>query len=384
MIMGHYSRDDFTSRGGGDDAFFAAVESVEQEDQAVPLDALSEELLKALPKTMSGQMAKILRLSATERQQASPLDYSLASREIALRALSVSSQVCTSAGLVIECLADLTCPSAIAALEAPLGVRWRSNTISMLFAVICRMNLICYGSCNGLVAERRDLHGAGQTRDLSARVFAPRDYLHGAVALGRVADLLEAGKHRRATTMRRGAALLGMASIVHARSGEYARLSVKDVKPLYFDDGDECLSVTITMTKTNNSRIVNIDDPEVIQLLEPLRQAHADEPFFRSSTGLRLPTTEITHMLQQLGMLVVGQPASANILRKSATIGHKTLEERSVDLGQSDGSLTAEEYYLPDMRSVGKEALAATNEHARRRVAKRRLEAKKSEGSHWR
>jgi hypothetical protein len=374
-----FNRRNVAISGDGNDAFLASVESVEQKDQAVPLDPLSEALLKTLPKTMAGEMATILRLSAKDFCQANPLNYSLASREIALRALVVSSQVCRSAGLTIACLKDLSTTDAVAAIEAQLGVRWRSNTVSMLFAVICRMNSFCYGSCNGLVAERRDLHAGGEKRNLSERVFSPRDYQQGAVALGRIAELFEAATHRRATTMRRGAALLAMASVVHARSSEYARLNVENVNSLYFGPGDECLSVTVKMTKTNNSRIVNIHDPDIIELLEPLRQAPVGTPFFRSDKGSRLPYTEITHLLQQFGMLAVGQPASANIIRKSGTLGHKTLDERASLLGHGEKSRTAEEKYLPDMSDTGKEGVRKSNELARNRVAERRRCAKGSQ-----
>ena len=122
------------------------------------------------------------------------------------------------------------------------------------------------------------------------------------------------------------------------------------------------------MTKTNRERIVLIHDPRVIELVKPLLEADRDAPLFREE-GKRLDYSSIGLVLERTGLLATGQPASANIIRRSASLRRDGKEVKvGRKLGQR-GEKTAEDHYTPDCTRLALELLHAANNRSARTAA---------------
>lgn len=355
--------------------------------QAMELfDAPSEKLLLRLPHPLAAELRLVLRRTPTLADQMNPQGFAPAARQMLLLSVADICAARTAAGMATNSIADLGTLETIVAIEArlkpsaavPKKGNWGPIKAGMLLADVRKLVIFVHGACNAEIGRQQRKWSAQPKRSINHRVCSPEEYLAGATAIGVVARILQADGRVRGDTLARDAALLAFDACVHARLGELHQLDVKDIRSR-MERGKSFLSVTLRMTKTGRDRIIPINDPRVIALVIPLLDADKNAPLFREE-GKRLSYGSIGMILERTGTLATGQPASANIIRRSASLRFDGKEVRvGRKLGQQ-GEKTAEDHYTPDCTELALKLLHAANNKSA--LAGAKLRNQKSEDSY--
>ena len=332
-----------------------------------PFDMPSEKLLLRLPHSLAAELRLVLRKTPTLTNQMNPQGLAPAARQMLLLSVADICAARVAAGMATNSITDLGTLETIAAIKArlkpsaavPKKGSWGPIKAGMLLADARKLVIFVHGACNAEIGRQQRKWSAQPKRLINHRVCLPAEYLAGATAVGVVARILQADGRVRGDTLARDAALLAFDACVHARLGELHQLDVKDIRSRMVS-GKSLLSVTLRMTKTGRDRIVPISDPRVIELVIPLLDADKNAPLFREE-GKRLSYGSIAMVLERTSRLATGQPASANIIRRSASLRFDGKEVRvGRKLGQQ-GEKTAEDHYTPDCTELALKLLHAAN-----------------------
>lgn len=350
---------------------FAEVDAKPQVQALEPFEAKSEKLLQRIPDRLAAELRVVLRQTPTKAGQMNPLGLADAARQMLLLSVADTCDARAAAGMTTDSLAELGTPGTIDAISARVGPStlvaekgcWGPIKGGMLLADVRKLVIFVQGSCTPEIGQQQRKWSAQPKRFLDDRVCTPEEYIVGACAIGAVARILRENGYVRGDTLARDAALLALCASAHPRHSELHRLNVGDVRKRVAN-GMPTLSVTIRMTKTNRDRIVLIQDPRIVDLVNPLLKADKAAPLFREE-GSRLDYSSIGVVLDRVGTLATGKSASANIVRRSATLRQSgTAVEVGPKLGQV-GERTAEEQYTPDLTPFGVELLNTNNERSR-------------------
>ena len=335
-------------------------------------DTESEARLALLNKDMQDQVRVLLRRAAPAQGYANPENYSPASRHMVLRSLADAVEAREASGLTTFKLEELAFPETVAAIETLIGVRWSTIRAGMILADIRKLVRLQTHSMPALVNERQKELAATDRRNIDHRVFPTGDYLRGAQVLAAIARVLEDDNRVRGFTFRRDAGMLALQAKGHLRLRELYNLNVGHLKTRILKNGRRILTVSVTMTKVNGSRSVPIGAPDVIALLDTLRDGSSDTPLWRNSDGSRMSYCGVAYALARTGNLAVGEQAGSNIMRRAAMLDANTAEQRQILLGHGVRSRTAERFYRRNESAEGKTAMERGSQEMAARVAARR------------
>ncbi len=285
-------------------------------------------------------------------------------------------EACHDAGVEITALTMLAAREAVMAVEARVGKRWGAIKASMVLADIRKVVIASGESCPVYLTERQSFLARQSRRDISHRVYPAEDYTRGAAAIGAIGRVMAAVGRRRGRTLLQGAAMLALGSVAHPRRGEYIKLTRGNLRLRTTLDGERVASIAINPSKTSVDGATVSDDPRILQLLTPFLDGPASTPLFTNAAGGRLIAEEVAYALVRFGVLAVGQPASANILRRAATVG-KPAEQSHTALRNS--KRTTQAYYEQNERETGLAALRRSSDRVRELVQQRRQELARGE-----
>ena len=345
------------------------------------LKPLSPPLEKLLARIESEHIRLAFRLLLQQVASApglpAPLLWADPTRVMVLTSIVDALEACRDAGLEITTFTMLAAWDAVMAVEARVGKRWGAIKASMVLNDIRKVVIASGETCPAYLIERQSFLARQARRDISHRVFPAEEYTRGAAAIGAIGRVMAAVGRRRGKTLLQGAAMLALGSVAHPRRGEYIRLTHGDLRLRTTLDGRQIRSVVISPSKTSVDGTTVTDDPRILQLLEPFLHGPASAPLFTDVAGERLIPEKVAYTLARFGVLAVGQPACANILRRAATVG-KDAEQSHTMLRNS--KRTTQAHYEQNEREKGIAALQRSSDHVRALVQQRRQELAREQG----
>ena len=274
-------------------------------------------------------------------QVSRPCDWDHQTREMRVLALLDAWRACDDYEVPIKEIADFAQPHILDVIARRVkDVIWEEMTLFIVLRALQEFIKIIHGpKLARMLTPRISYYRGCPRRDQWDDLRSPEEYLQGGLHLAAFADIMAAaGLTRRAHVMLRDAVLLAVGAEVNFRRGEYHKANIESILFEHTPYGQEAsLYIDEKACKNRRGRTGLVMDPQAIELLQRYLADRKEGALFSDFLDARLTKGGFYLALRRAGLLALGVPATANLLRRSGVSSEPSADEKARRIGDAHG-----------------------------------------------